>query len=111
MHSLSHFAQFALITKIRNDILHYGAQFETLDVLLASNERDAHTPARLREIRITPYDLWSMNHDLHTSANAAYWPHWKRSFRARMVTDGRNARASHVKPPERSNGLDVRSAR
>jgi len=60
-----HFQQFRLITKIRNDILHYGAEFEMPNVLLVSNERDAHIPERLRETRITPHDLRCMAHDLH----------------------------------------------
>lgn len=61
-----HFDHLGLITKVRNDILHYGAEFETPEVLIVSNERDAHVPSRLREIRITPSSLRQMNLDLGT---------------------------------------------
>ena len=43
-----HFDHFGLITKIRNDILHYGVEFETTEILLISNDRDAHIPEKLR---------------------------------------------------------------
>lgn len=61
-----HLTQFSVITKIRNDILHYGAHWESPEVLLVSNARDAHIPARLRECRITPDDLRLMGADLMT---------------------------------------------
>lgn len=59
------FDQFTVITKVRNDILHYGAEFETPDILLISNQRDAHIPERLRETRIRPEHLRRMSIDLH----------------------------------------------
>lgn len=61
-----HFQQFNVITTIRNELLHYGAEFETAEVLLISNARDAFIPERLKQTQIVPADFYRMNADLQT---------------------------------------------
>jgi len=60
-----HFEQFGIITKIRNDILHYGAQFDSLNRATISNAIVTHIPDRLRKFQITPDDLEDMTIDLN----------------------------------------------
>jgi hypothetical protein len=67
------FQQLGEITRVRNDILHYGAMPISANKLrvplgsdewLVSNRSAAHTEAKIRETRITPEILDFMTHDL-----------------------------------------------
>jgi hypothetical protein len=58
------FTQFALLNRIRNDILHYGSFLYEKDVARVSNALAAHTPEKLREFQVSVQDLLDMTGDL-----------------------------------------------
>jgi len=60
------FVQLGHIASMRNNILHWGAadQPGELDSFLVSNSFLAHTPAKLREYRVTVRNLMEMSTDL-----------------------------------------------
>jgi len=67
------FDQFGTINSTRNDIVHYGAQFEE-DEPIVSNYLAAHTPEALRRHSVPPKTLDAMNQDLGTiQAAVAYY--------------------------------------
>jgi hypothetical protein len=59
------FAQLTLITKARNDIVHFGAKFVG-DGFTVSNELAAHVPNRLRQFEVSPTTLRAMRDDIAT---------------------------------------------
>jgi hypothetical protein len=59
------FAQLTLITKARNDIVHYGAKFDG-QAFSVSNEIAAHVPNRHRKFEVSPTVLHAMITDLWT---------------------------------------------
>jgi hypothetical protein len=63
------FTQLTIITKTRNDILHYGAVFNG-DTFKVSTIMAAHIPERKREFQITPGMLNDMTEDLVSIAKA-----------------------------------------
>lgn len=63
------FAQLTVITKARNDIVHYGATFVG-EVFSVSNAIAAHVPNRIRETDVSPKVLLAMIADLYTIGNA-----------------------------------------
>ena len=65
-----HFDQFGVVTRTRNDILHYGVRFDGRGQANLSNWVQAHTPDRLREFRVAPSDLDSMCSDLYVIRTA-----------------------------------------
>ena len=58
------FAQLTAITRVRNDILHYGADRRAAGEFVTSNEHLAFTPCRLRETRVSPDVLDALHADL-----------------------------------------------
>lgn len=59
-----YFDQINLITSMRDEILHYGAQYDhLLDEFILSNQRAAHVETRLRRFRVTATMLDDMAHD------------------------------------------------
>jgi hypothetical protein len=67
------FSQLTIINKARNDILHYGANFDGTDFIV-STKLAAHIPERERKFSASPKTLQDMTIDLYTiqSALAAY---------------------------------------
>jgi hypothetical protein len=58
------FAQLGLITRVRNDILHYGAVPNPEGEAIVSNSRAAHSARALREMRVSRETLQQMTSDL-----------------------------------------------
>lgn len=59
--------QLGQITRVRNDLLHFGAEFDdSVGRYITSNKRTAHTPDRLRETPVSPDELNAMTDDLRT---------------------------------------------
>ncbi len=58
--------QIGLINKIRNEILHFGADGRGQGLLVVSNKRAAHIERRLREITVSARALDDMTYDLDT---------------------------------------------
>jgi hypothetical protein len=58
------FAQLGLITRARNDILHYGASPNAEGEALVSNSRSAHSARALREMRVSSDTLNQMTWDI-----------------------------------------------
>jgi hypothetical protein len=59
------FAQLGHIANMRNNIIHWGASdLGNSDWFLVSNDFLAHTPAKLREFRVSVANLKEMNADL-----------------------------------------------
>ena len=56
--------QLGIINKLRNDILHYGAETDYAGRWLVSNEKFIHTPERLRETYIDERELANATSDL-----------------------------------------------
>jgi len=59
------FAQLTVITKARNDIVHYGAKFNG-EAFAVSNDIAAHVPNRRRTFEVSPQILDAMINDLWT---------------------------------------------
>lgn len=59
------FKQLGELTRVRNDILHYGASMRGPEEWVVSNKLVAHTQDRIRETKITPAILNIMTNDLH----------------------------------------------
>lgn len=64
------FSQFGLLNRTRNDILHYGAILAEKDVATVSNALVAHIPSRVREIKVSIFNLEQMSFDLRVIAYA-----------------------------------------
>lgn len=63
------FAQFTLITNVRNDLVHYGPKFVGNWEAVATNEFLA-MPGRARSAGASPEDLRAMTNDLQTIRSA-----------------------------------------
>jgi hypothetical protein len=58
--------QLAILNKMRNDILHYGAKADADGELVVSNKVSAHVESRLRETIVSAQTLDDMTYDLDT---------------------------------------------
>ena len=58
------FAQLSALTKLRNDILHFGASMDEPSVWTVSNKNFVHIPDRVRETKITSNILDDASWDL-----------------------------------------------
>jgi hypothetical protein len=59
------FQQLERIKKLRNNILHYGAQLEGPDTWRISNEQFVHVPKNISTTIVSPTTLKSAEDDLH----------------------------------------------
>ena len=67
-----HFDQLGVINQVRNNILHYGADFQDRNTVVVSNRIVAHIPSRVREYEVTTHDLKSMSKDLQIIKTAIF---------------------------------------
>jgi hypothetical protein len=58
------FAQLLIINRIRNDVIHYGANFDNDPIAIVSNSVFAHTADRIRQTPISPEILEDLICDL-----------------------------------------------
>lgn len=58
------FTQLGEINKLRNDLLHYGAQMKEPNVWTISNKNFVHIPEKIQEMKITPETLLHATNDL-----------------------------------------------
>jgi hypothetical protein len=58
------FAQLSIINRVRNDIIHYGANFDNAAVAIVSTSVFVHKENRIRETPISPQLLEDLIYDL-----------------------------------------------
>jgi hypothetical protein len=111
------FTQLGIINKLRNDILHYGAQLHARDTWVVSNRLFAHIPKRVRQLTVSPSILDDASFDLRKieshlivmawhkvmppGARAAFRPALKAAWRYKQPQPSRPARKSRKIPQGR----------
>jgi hypothetical protein len=95
------FTQLGHINKLRNEILHYGAELHAPNTWVISNRLFAHLPERVKETIVSPAILDNATADLNTIEANLIFMAWGKEMPAKARTTFRRAmrNAWLYKPP------------